>query len=275
MRRVVAVAGALIVAVSVLTAAPASAEPTAPPTVGECTNDPTGDNAVLNGTVVDCAGPHTGQTIYIGTWTSDVSPAVADTYAPDSPERQAVYADLGAQYDACLTAFVELVQDARRTYYIPSVLDRSATGPNADQWAAGERWFRCDIVASAAPRHGAADQLLPLPAPAQLVGAMRKPLKSNPWKQCAWANKTSWASVGCSSPDASFTIAAGFSGSQFKKWPGSAAKLWDLATGFCQANPTVRSLKPKLSEVEAWREDSSRITKSNYRRVLFRCAVPR
>lgn len=274
MKRALAIGGAVMMAASVLVAAPATAEPTTPPTVGECTNDPTGETSVLNGAVVDCNGAHTGETIYIGTWTSDISPATADTYPQNSPERQKVYADLGGQYDACLTAFVDVVQDVRRNYYVPSVFDRSATGPNADQWAAGERWFRCDLVASAAPRHGDPEQLLPLPAPEQLQGVMRRPLKNSKWALCAWADDTSWAAVDCASSDVSFTLAAGFSGSQFK-WPGSTSKLWDRATAFCQANPTVRSLKPTLSDVEAWRTDSKKITRANYRTVLFRCAVPR
>lgn len=274
MKRALAIGGAVMMAASLIMAAPAHAEPTAPPTVGECTNDPTGETSILNGTVVDCNGPHTGETIYIGTWTSDVSPETADTYPQESPERQKVYTDLSAQYDACLTAFIDIVQDARRTYYIPSVFDRSATGPNADQWAAGERWFRCDLVASAAPGRGQPEQLLTLPAPAQLQGVMRRPLKTSKWAMCAWANKTSWSAVNCDSSDASYILAAGFSGSLFK-WPGTAAKLWDKATVFCQTNATVRSLKPKLSEVEAWRTESNKITKANYRSVLFRCAVPR
>ena len=275
MRRALALGGAVLMAASVLVASPAWASPTAPPTVGECTNDPTADTMVLNGSVVDCAQAHTGVTIYIGTWTSDISPATADTYGQDSPELQKVFDDLGPQYDACLQAFIDLVQDDRRTYYIPSVLNRSASGPNADQWAAGERWLRCDLVASSAPRHGADSQLMPLPAPEQLVGAMRKPLKSNPWAKCAWANPTSWASVDCASSDASFTLAAAFSGSAIGKWPGSVAKVWDRATAVCRANTTVRSLKPDLLDVEAWRVDTSKMTKANYKQAQFRCAVPR
>ena len=97
----------LLVAASLLVASPASAEPTAPPTVGECTNDPTGETSILNGSVVDCFGPHTGETIYIAGdfqgW-NPRNPAYALARQPDGRWTITLPLPAGVPIQTCINA---------------------------------------------------------------------------------------------------------------------------------------------------------------------------
>lgn len=157
--------------------------PTAPPEVGDCTNSRTWSSFVLREAPVPCTESHTGQTIFVGEWTSRVSPTKADGMS-DS-RRYGVVEQLRWQIDQCDLRFWEYLG----TQITPSVYRASQfyialTGPNPQQWEAGERWLRCDIVAFKHPNSweetanswlNLPTRLQPLPSPEVLQGFLSRP----------------------------------------------------------------------------------------------------
>lgn len=153
------------------------------PAVGDCTNSTSWGPFVMKGGTVPCTEQHTGQTIFVGDWTSGVSPAKADSVSES--RRGRVVEQLRWQIDQC---------DEARSEYLgiqiaPSIYRESQfyvyiTGPNPQQWEAGERWLRCDIVAFKHPSDWAETanswlslptRLQFLPPPAALKGILGRP----------------------------------------------------------------------------------------------------
>lgn len=153
------------------------------PQVGECTKTSAWGPFVLDGGVVDCSDPHTGQTVYVGKWTSRTSPAETDTFS--FRKRDKVVDQLMPEIDRCDAAR----HDFLGAWRSPSVFRISkfyvhVSGPNQKEWAAGERWLRCDVVAFEAPRSWSQTannwlqlptKLQFLPAPSQLRAYLSKP----------------------------------------------------------------------------------------------------
>ena len=153
------------------------------PVVGECTQSSSWGPFVLDGGPVDCAEPHTGQTVFVGRWTSKVSPAEADRMT--DRRRYAVVEELRWQIDLCderawdlLGAEVEPGLHRVSQFYI------ALNGPSPSQWAAGQRWLRCDVVAFKAPTAwsqtanswlGLPTGLQSLPSPSNLEGILARP----------------------------------------------------------------------------------------------------
>ena len=196
-------AGVLLSAVAVLGAAlvgamtPANADlarhsdvasvaaltPRATPMVGDCTNSPTWGPFVMDGGPVDCSEPHTGQTIFVGRWTSKVSPAKAD--AMSESRRDRVVDDLRWQINECGAARWDLLGiEISPAIYRESQFYVYITGPNPQQWESGERWLRCDLVAFKHPTtweetanswFNLPTRLQTLPPPSQIEGFLSRP----------------------------------------------------------------------------------------------------
>jgi hypothetical protein len=182
----------LAVAVGVTTLgqpAPAGAEPLPAPAVSQCTKDRLWPSWVLGGPVVDCKRAHYGQTILVGTWTSETMPSVAARLKPGSVKSDALFADLNHQLNACNTAANTLVGISRTGYAVPTSFQTNVTGPNNAQWAAGQRWLRCDLVVQRLMSLGGKAASARCPAP-QVPNIMRTPIKSNPYALCGWMLKT-------------------------------------------------------------------------------------
>ena len=153
------------------------------PAVGDCTNSASWGPFVMKGGTVPCSEKHTGQTIFVGEWTSRVSPAEADRMSESRRDR--VVDQLLWQLHQCDEAQVEYVGvQIAPSIYRASQFYVAVTGPNPQQWEAGERWLRCDIVAFKHPsaREETANswlnlptRLQPLPSPADLKGFLARP----------------------------------------------------------------------------------------------------
>ncbi len=86
---------------------------------------------------VDCAGPHTAETFYVGS----VSPA----FGPPSRSTQAMRLSAGRPCTvAAMNAYLGVPD---RT--LPSRFRTVVLFPTDEQWTAGERWVRCDVVLQA------------------------------------------------------------------------------------------------------------------------------
>lgn len=131
--RIVLTAVAALVATGVVGAQPAAA---ATPQVGTCyTYRADVLKAVSTpATPVDCAGEHTAETYYVGT--------VTEAFGTPSKSTQAMRLSAGRP---CTTAALNayLGMPDRK---LPSRFRTTVLFPTDEQWAAGERWFRCDVV---------------------------------------------------------------------------------------------------------------------------------
>ena len=109
----------------------------AQPTVGECYNYPQSQAGQLNNpaTPVNCNTNHTAETFHVGT-------------LPDSlgdPNKATDNARLSLTFAACSDAKVnEFLGLTGRT--MPSRWASFSFFPSTEQYKAGERWFRCDVV---------------------------------------------------------------------------------------------------------------------------------
>lgn len=140
------------------------------PLVGDCTYTSSWGPFVTDGGLVDCAEDHTGVTVYVGRWASHVSPARAD--AMPYAKRDRVVDQLRWEINACDEARTDyLGLQLTPTTYRESQFYVHITGPNPQQWEAGERWLRCDIVAFKHPRswEETANSWLNLPTRLQLL----------------------------------------------------------------------------------------------------------
>lgn len=121
-----------------------------PPEVGLCRalaredlDSPTDDSPA-----VDCAEPHTAETFHVG----EVDGDLAEDLSPDDP---AVAAEV---YRTCQKRWTKFT-GANETLALRSVFSWAWFHPTEEQWAAGARWYRCDVVAGLDRAEG----LLPLP----------------------------------------------------------------------------------------------------------------
>ena len=161
----------------------------APPPVGACydldfdeVTAPTSDHPP-----VSCARPHTTQTIHVGRLDTVVDGHLA---AVDSRLAQRRLAD------ACPPRLAAHVGGSRRARQ----LSRFAVvwfSPTLEQSDRGASWFRCDVVAIAAP-----EELAPLPRPGRLSGVLERPRAAAPYALCGTAapGSTRFQRVICSRP---------------------------------------------------------------------------
>jgi hypothetical protein len=261
------------VVVLLLASAPARAGSTDTPVVGQCNNDTAMVLWGHPGQVVDCAGPHTGQTVWVGAWTASVSPAEANAFTVASPEDYAMRAELQPGFDACQAQMNALVGGVRSSYQVQSQLTINLVGPNDAEWAEGQRWARCDIVAAVPMTPKDVWTLRPLPAPAELVGILDKPMKSSPYRLCYWntKNKAKYGFIDCSSRFVTQELPATYAGTAFT-WPGSAKALLAKATAKCRHNPTVLSYGAKADAITA-SATIAKLTKANYKDQIYYCMI--
>jgi hypothetical protein len=128
-----AVAAASALALGGLVApAPASAAPT----VGACYAYKAAvlKDVSTTAPVVDCSAQHTAETYYVGT--------LPDSYGPPSKASQAKR--LSAARPCTVKAMNAYLGMPARV--LPSRFLSVPLVPTDDQWAAGERWVRCDVV---------------------------------------------------------------------------------------------------------------------------------
>lgn len=166
----------------------AHAEPGVAPQVGDCTNSPTIDSWTLVGSTVDCYDTYTGYTVYVGTWTSATSPSAANDLT-DKQEAK-VQKELSRQFAACGKAAEAYLGSRKGSAVRASLFVTNGTGPDAEQWAAGERWFRCEIVAEQARDSWDkdSDTLIPIPAPDELKGYLSAPYFDATYDYCIAEN---------------------------------------------------------------------------------------
>jgi hypothetical protein len=256
------------------TTTPAVAEVSDPPAIGQCTNDASMDSWAHVGSVVDCEGLHTGQTVWVGTWPLTVSPAGATAFTVGGPEDVALRQQLQPDFDACSAAMASLIGGARKGYQIPNEFTTNYVGPNDAEWAAGQRWARCDVVASAPLDRTDVWSVKPLPSPQALSGIMNTRLMSNPYRLCYWSNPSGYGFIDCASAYVAYDLPATYAGRDLH-WPGSARDLLLKVRVKCRANPAVRSFGALPGAVHATSDATGRLTKANYRASTFYCMVKR
>lgn len=250
----------------------AQASPGAVPLVGDCTNGQTIDSWVLTGEVVDCETPHTGQTIYVGKWTSSTSPTDANRL---SAEQQTKVAQaLSKQFSACQVAAESYLRSRKGSAVRVSVFTTNGTGPDAEQWAAGERWFRCDIVAKQSPDSWTApsDRLLTIPPPDELRGYLSGPDYDVKYEYCFAENPETktYFPFDCSSPKVAGRGVAWTSPEG--RYPGSIEAAFAQMRKQCQS--TMAKLSVNVATNWVWALNHTRgLSKSNYRKSTWMCAV--
>jgi hypothetical protein len=259
-RRVVVVLVALLGLL--LASAPARAAATDTPVVGQCTNEPDMSSWAHLGQVVDCAGPHTGQTVWVGTWAASASPAEANAYAVGSAQDAEVRAQLQPSFDACNAAMAAVIGGVRSNYEVVSQFTTSYLGPDVAEWAKGQRWAHCDIVAATPLTRKDVWTLRPLPAPSELVGILDRPMKSSPYRLCYWNRNARFVA---------YEVPASYSGTAFT-WPGSAMALLLKARAKCRHNPTVLSYGAKTAAIHVTL-GSSKLTKANFKDQTYYCMI--
>jgi hypothetical protein len=255
-----------------LPAAPALAASTDAPVVGQCTNDPTMESWAHSGVVVDCAGPHTGQTVWVGPWTAATSPTQADVNATGSAADVALRAEFQSSFDACEAAMTSLIGGVRQGYQIFNQFTTNFVGPNDAEWADGQRWARCDVIASAPLTRKDVWSLKQLPAPAALAGIMETPLKTNPFRFCFWDKKASSGLIDCASPYVTYELPVTYAGTDLT-WTGSARSLLLKVRAMCRSNPTVRSFGAKVRDIHVSQTEKVRLTKKNFRDQTYYCMI--
>lgn len=233
-----------------------------PAEVGQCWNVSKPDLWILTESTVDCTLPHTAETILVVEIANDdlsnpfsAAAVVAEKYRDsrgDVRSQSASGADretlvrvekLAAQAkEQCAAAKKEaagLANDHRVTLY-----QVEYSGPNDEQWAAGQRWIRCNLV-KYGPR---AEGFVSLDPPAERDGeALRsqhcfrvvgRGTKNAPCVVNGKANEQAWVNLLDQVPLSQVTN---------KKPPRTDAKSWSLVKSYCYRNVTAnlgKSLKP-------------------------------
>lgn len=270
-----AVALAAVLGATLITTGSASAAPESDrPAVGDCTNAPRLDNWILTSGTVDCATSHTGQTVHVGRWRSTVSPTQAN--ALDAKGEQRLMRQMQPEFDACnkkLNALLGGVVGAHATK--ASAFFGNITGPDKAQWARGERWVRCDIVAGKAPTKAKGNEsvLQPIPAPAKLKGFLNSPATSwAPYNYCVGENPKDqlyyW--IACDKTPILGIAWANPSG----KYPGSEDAAFAQMRKQC-LSVIRRVVSPYVPDFAIWVIDFTpeALTKDNYSTSTWFCGL--
>ena len=265
-------AAVLALAVAITWTPPAAAETTGTPVVGQCTNEQSSESWAHSGDVVDCSGPHTGQTVWVGTWTDSASPSQATAFAPGGVEDTSLREHFMADFDACQAAVASLTGAAKPGYTIVSEFDINFVGPNDAEWAEGQRWSRCDVVAAVPLTRQDVWTLKELPSPQAMAGILNAPLKSNPFRMCFWEGKKGNGFIDCASPFAAYELPVTFDGHDMT-WPGSEKKLLKRIQPKCVANPTVRGFGASPGAITASPGTTDKVTKANYKTLIYYCMI--
>jgi hypothetical protein len=153
-----------------------------PPLAGECrVLTPAEVAQPSNGSsAVPCREPHTAETFHVGTFRGPAAEAAWDDPA------------LGAAvHDECRPRWVRFV-GADESLALRTVLDWAWFRPTREQWEAGARWYRCDVVAG--PEPAAQLRALPRTARGLLLGrpgdrwlacVAGRAVAGSPWVPCA------------------------------------------------------------------------------------------
>jgi len=196
--------------------------PGARPAVGECRN--LSDAAVPRSSdstpVVDCSQPHTAQTYYVGTFPSGSSGAKPDSTYAGAVCQKHLGAGLGvSESEAALTAY-QVVFFA----------------PDSAAWAAGARWFRCDVALTVG------NHLLPLPStlvphplPPSLQACLTRQGQPTPCDRTHLVRASGTFTVTGSNPTQSQAQGRAKcpSGSVYFTWPSAAEFKQGLRVGVC------------------------------------------
>lgn len=245
------------------------------PVIGECTNAEFLDGWVLESGPVDCAESHTGQTVYVGTWRSPVSPTEANDL--DDKGREQLERQLKPEIQKCDDAFGKYLGMGQFGKVLKAtVFDMKETGPNAEQWARGERWFRCDIVAWKPPVNfnGASGELQELPPPDELSSVLQElPVFWGPFTYCVKARPktTRYAWMSCERPETHRGVAWAW---PTGKYPGDLAGAFEQMDRQC-AGVVSRLMKLNLSVADVWtlNYSSEPLTKRNYKNSRWLCLM--
>lgn len=181
--------------------------------VGECFAYTTVEHYVLasDEPYVSCLGPHTAQTVYVGALTNNDVMSFADAQSlltaingpggvgslPD--DVQARYGTFVAAILSTSTQCKAVIDEATGTVLDDGTRQASRfladlTGPTPEQWAAGDRWIRCNVVA-----------VLPSDATRQRGTLMDLPPSLNaalddPTFRVCWIGSPAGRQVACSEP---------------------------------------------------------------------------
>ncbi len=146
---------------------PQQVDAVAAPDLGACRNL-TLDDVVLASNasvVVDCATPHTAQTVAVGSLPARLHEAAYGA------------SELGAfAFKKCSRAFMSVL-GADESQAMRTVLTWAWFRPSEDAWADGARWYRCDVVGGGEQ----SEHLWDLPE--RLNGLLAKP--NDEWLVCA------------------------------------------------------------------------------------------
>ena len=216
----VACALAVALAIGVLGAPPAQASEA--PSVGTCYGYAAKEakEFTTNSGPVDCAGPHTAEVFAVGT-------APASMPDPRSAKPAQI---LAATKSNCTAA-------AMRSYLglpdeFPTRFQFKAHFPSAEQWAAGQRWVRCDVTLRDQLALGTWAGTAPAAVQAQGAAAFRFCTPSIGLLEAPDATKT--RAQNCSDPKKQWLLVAtqtlGLSGARF---PG-LTRLQKKATRTCK-----------------------------------------
>lgn len=134
MRRVTALGGVTAILLAGLTAVAAPAQ--AAPAAGSCWDYPFSVTEAISSEApaVPCEGPHTAETFFVGSLSERLG----------TPSKASVNARLAATSPCTAAAMNAYLGLAGRT--LPSRFTVVPLLPTDDQWAAGERWVRCDVM---------------------------------------------------------------------------------------------------------------------------------
>lgn len=125
--------GAVLVTGALVGAVPAQA---ASPVVGQCLtyNRTDATKALSPAAAVDCAGPHTAETFYVGT-------AKGGFARPSKATAPQLLAESGPCTENRMNTYIGNSERTLPSRFLPVLML-----PTDAQWQAGERWMRCDVV---------------------------------------------------------------------------------------------------------------------------------
>jgi hypothetical protein len=175
-----------------------------PPGVGDCRVLTPADIAAPSndGPVVACDEPHTAETFRVGRFDEDVAEAGWDDPA------------LGAAvHDDCRRRWVRFI-GADESLALRTLLDWAWFRPAEEQWAAGARWFRCDVVSGTGS--SAALRALPRTTRGVLLGR-----PDDRWLACVDGPTVTGATpVPCSEPHTWRAVTTVVVGEEEDRFPG-------------------------------------------------------
>ncbi len=194
----------------------ASTASTEPPEPGECrlltpedVARPSNDTAT-----VPCGNRHTAQTFFVGELPEDLRDV-----EPDDPALETHV------YGECASSFAKFL-NGDESAVMRSVVSWEWFRPGDAAWAAGARWFRCDVI-------GGGEQLTPYRALPKNAKGLLEGLPPDQWMVCASGRTVkAGAKVPCSEPHnwrAVTTIKVGEAG---ESYPGDAA-VEEITSDFC------------------------------------------